>query len=109
MELSSPFHENDAQIEYKVDHEGTREPKELQEKKAQTPNQNLKLSTQLDHFSRTLQQKPKLTRLQKIKRHSIPKGGKVSKGIFMSSQNAINEFKLSLQTWPWSKFKFKLC
>ena len=70
MEISSPLHE----IEYKVDHERIKEPKELQEKEAQTANQKLKLSTKLDS----------LPRVQPINRSSIMKGEKISKGIFMS-------------------------
>ena len=73
------------EIEYKVDHERIKEPKELQEKEAQTANQKLKLSTKLG------------TRVQPINRSSIMKGEKISRGIFMSSQHSINEFKHCLQ------------
>ena len=69
MEISSPFCERESEIDYK-----TKEAKELQKKEAQTANQNLKLPTELGHFSRSFLQKPKLPRLQKIKRHSIAKG-----------------------------------
>ena len=73
MEISSPLHE----IEYKVD----------QEKEAKTANQKLKLSTKLDS----------LPRVQPISRSSIIKGEKSSKGIFVSSQHSIDEFKNCLQ------------
>ena len=100
MEISSPVHERESEIEYEVDHEKTKEPKELKEKEAQTANQKLKkLSTKLG----------RLPRVQPIKSCSIIKGEKNSKGIFMSSQHSINEFKNCLQNWPWSKFKSKLC
>ena len=72
MEISSPLHETDSEIEYKVDRERIKEPKELQEKEAQTVNQKLKLSTKLDS----------LPRVQPINRSSIIKGEKISKGIF---------------------------
>ena len=83
METSSPVHERESEIEYKVDHEETKEPKELQEKESQTANQKSKVSTKLD----------RLPRVQPIKRRSRIKGEKISKGIFMSSQHSINEFK----------------
>ena len=78
MEISSPLHEKESEIEYKVEHERIKEPKELQEKEAQTANQKLKLSTKLDS----------LPRVQPIKRRSIIKGEKISKGIFMSSKHS---------------------
>ena len=147
METSSQVHERESEIEYKVDHEKTKEPKELQEKEAHTANQKLKLSTKLGRLPRvwpikkpsiivykvdheetkepkelqekeaqTANQKFKLStkldrlpRVQPIKRRSIIKGMKISKGIFMSSQHSINEFKNCLQNWSWSKFKSKLC
>ena len=87
MEVSSPLHQGEFEIEYKVDHERIKEPKELQEKEAQTANQKLKLSTKLDSF-------PKL---HPINRSSIIKGEIISKGIFMSSKHSKNEFKNCLQ------------
>ena len=98
MEISSPVHERESEIEYKVDHEKTKEPQELKEKEAQTANQKLKLSTK---FGR-------LPRVQPTKRRSLIKGEKISKGIFMSLQHSINEFKKYLQNLPCSKFKSKL-
>ena len=84
-----PVQEKEAQteIEYKVDHERIKEPKELQEKEDKTANQKLKLSTKLGS----------LPRVQPINRSSIMKGEKISRGIFMSSQHSINEFKHCLQ------------
>ena len=104
MEISYPLHEKESKIEYKepkelkvkeaqteieskVDHERIKEPKELQEKEAQIANQKLKLSSKLGS----------LTRVQPINRSSIMKGEKISRGIFMSSQHSINEFKHCLQ------------
>ena len=87
MEISSPLNERKSEIEYKVGHERIKEPKELQEKEAQTANQKLKLSTKLDS----------LPRLQPINRSSIIKGEIISKGIFMSSKHSKNEFKNCLQ------------
>ena len=69
MDMSSPFYVRESEIDYK-----TKEAKELQKTEAQTANQNLKLQTELGHFGRSLLLKPKLPRLQKIKKHSIPKG-----------------------------------
>ena len=87
MEVSSQIHEGEFEIEYKVDHERVKEPKKLQEKEAKTANQKLKLSTKLGS----------LPRVQPINRSSIMKGEKISKGIFMSAQHSINEFKHCLQ------------
>ena len=67
MDMSSPFYVRESEIDYK-----TKEAKELQKTEAQPTNQNLKLPTELGHFGRSLL--PKLPRLQKIKRHSVPKG-----------------------------------
>ena len=72
MDMSSTFYVRESEIDYK-----TKEAKELQKKKAQTANQNLKLPTELGHFGRSLLQIPKLPRLQKIKKHSVPKGEKI--------------------------------
>ena len=114
MEISSLLHE----IEYKVDHERIKEPKELQEKEAQTANQKLKskIEYKVDHErikepkglqekeAKTANQKLKLStklgslpRVQPISRSSIIKGEKSSKGIFVSSQHSIDEFKNCLQ------------
>ena len=104
MEISPPLHEKESkieykepkelkvkeaqtEIEYKVDHERIKESKKLQEKEAQTANQKLKLSTKLGS----------LPRVQPISRSSIIKGEKSSKGIFVSSQHSIDEFKNCLQ------------
>ena len=72
MEMSSPFHVTESEIDYK-----TKEAKELQKETAQTANQNLKLPKKLGHLGRSLLKIPKLPRLQKIKRHSVPKGEKI--------------------------------
>ena len=72
MDMSSTFYVRESEIDYK-----TKEAKELQKKKAQTANQNLKLPTELGHFGRSLLQIPKLPRLQKIKKHSVSKGEKI--------------------------------
>ena len=80
MEISSPFCEMESETEYNVNHERTKEVKELQEKEAQTANQTLKLLTQV----------ARLLRVQPIKSHSIIKGKKVSKGILVSPQHSKN-------------------
>ena len=72
MDMSSPFYVRESEKDYK-----TKEAKELQKVEAQTANQNLKLPTELGHFGRSLLQIPKLPRLQKVKRHSVPKGEKI--------------------------------
>ena len=68
MDMSSPFYVRESEKDYK-----TKEGKELQK----AANQNLKLPTELGHFGRSLLQIPKLPRLQKVKRHSVPKGEKL--------------------------------
>ena len=65
MDMSSSIYVRESEIIYK-----TKEAKELQMVEAQ----NLKLPKELGHLGRSLLLKPKLPRLQKIKRHSIPKG-----------------------------------
>ena len=47
METSSPVHERESEIKYKVDHKKPKKNKELNEKEAQTANQKLKLSHKL--------------------------------------------------------------
>ena len=61
MEITSPFCEVESETEYKVDHERTKETKELQEKEEKTANQKLKLQKKMDH----------LPTVQPIKRHSM--------------------------------------
>ena len=74
MEMSSPFYVRESEIDYR-----TKEAKELQKEEAQIANQNLKLPTEV---GRSLLQIPKLPRLKKIKRHSVPKGEKILKWSF---------------------------
>ena len=68
MDMSSSIYVRESEIIYK-----TKEAKELQMVEAQ----NLKLPKELDHLGRSLLLKPKLPRLQKVKRHSVPKGEKL--------------------------------
>ena len=72
MDMSSPFYVRESEKDYK-----TKEGKELQKVEAQATSQNLKLPTELGHFGRSLLHIPKLPRLQKVKRHSVPKGEKL--------------------------------
>ena len=69
MDMSSSIYIRESEIIYK-----TKEAKELQMVEAQSANQNLKLPKELGHLGRSLLLKPKLPRLQKIKRHSITIG-----------------------------------
>ena len=69
MDMSSPFYVMESEIDYKP-----KEAKKIKKEKAQPTNQDLKLPTELGHFGRSLRQTPKLPRMQKIKRHSVPKG-----------------------------------
>ena len=78
MEISSPFCERESETEYKLDHERTKEAKELKEKDAKTANKKLNLQNKLG----------RLPRVQPIKRHSIIKGEKILKGVFMSTQHS---------------------
>ena len=61
METSSAFCVMESETVYKVDHEKTKEVKELQEKEAKTANQKLKLQKKLG----------RLPSLQPTKRHSM--------------------------------------
>ena len=80
MEMSSPFCEMESKTEYKLDHERSKEVKKLQEKEAKIANQKLKLQKKLGH----------LPSVQPIKSHSIIKGEKILKGVFVSPQHSKN-------------------
>ena len=78
MEKSSQFCGRESETEYKVDHEKTKEVKKLQKKEAKIANQKIKLQKKLGH----------LPSVQPIKSHSIIKGEKISKGVFVSPQHS---------------------